>query len=196
MSMTASTADTEIVSTFFTALLTATLAYSQNDPAGATAKLLTCESQLGGKEYCRAATSSGVALATQTSSESCLLGKTWGYDDQGVWVADGCGAKFVVGNADGASGSRSLCQNSSSVLRLLLMVIHGISNLLHQTGITPLLWTGERIVQLRDRLILAPRVPIINRKLNPSAHLILCRSCATTGSPTQSPRQARRHGRK
>ena len=59
-------------------LLTATLAYSQNDSAGATAKLLTCESQPGGKEYCGADASSGVALATQMSSESCLLGKTWG----------------------------------------------------------------------------------------------------------------------
>ena len=39
-----------------TVLLTATLAYSQNDPAGATAKLLTCESQPGGKEYCSADT--------------------------------------------------------------------------------------------------------------------------------------------
>ena len=27
----------------------------------------------------------------------CLLGKTWGYDDQGVWVSDGCGGEFLVG---------------------------------------------------------------------------------------------------
>ena len=89
-----------------TILLSATLAYSQNEPAGATPQPLTCESQPGGKEYCSADTSGGVALATQTSSESCLLGKTWGYDDKGVWVADGCGAQFVVGNADGTSGDQ------------------------------------------------------------------------------------------
>jgi len=86
-----------------TILLTATLAYSQNEPAGGTAQLLICESQPGGKEYCSADTSSGVALATQTSSESCLLGKTWGYDDMGIWVADGCGAQFVVGRTEDAS---------------------------------------------------------------------------------------------
>ena len=27
----------------------------------------------------------------------CLLGRTWGYDDQGVWVSDGCAGEFVVG---------------------------------------------------------------------------------------------------
>jgi len=89
-----------------TILLSATLAYSQNEPAGATPQPLTCESQPGGKEYCSADTSGGVALATQTSSESCLLGKTWGYDDKGVWVADGCSAQFVVGQAEGASGEQ------------------------------------------------------------------------------------------
>jgi predicted porin len=89
-----------------TILLTATLAYSQSDPAGATPPLLTCESQPGGREYCSADTSSGVALATQTSSESCLLGKTWGYDDKGVWVADGCGAQFTMGRTEGASSEQ------------------------------------------------------------------------------------------
>lgn len=88
-----------------TILLAATLAYSQNEPAGEAAKLLTCESQPGSREYCSADTSNGVALATQMSSESCLLGKTWGYDDKGVWVADGCGAQFVVGRTEDANDS-------------------------------------------------------------------------------------------
>lgn len=29
-------------------------------------------------------------------SMPCLLGKNWGYDDGGVWVADGCGGEFIV----------------------------------------------------------------------------------------------------
>jgi hypothetical protein len=36
---------------------------------------------------------------------ACLLGKTWGYDDAGVWVADGCSAEFVVGEPTAAAGA-------------------------------------------------------------------------------------------
>jgi len=41
-------------------------------------------------------------LARSTGEAACLLGKTWGYDDTGVWVSDGCSAEFVVvGEASG-----------------------------------------------------------------------------------------------
>jgi len=29
---------------------------------------------------------------TSTGPTACLLGKTWGYDDTGIWVSDGCSA--------------------------------------------------------------------------------------------------------
>ena len=35
-------------------------------------------------------------MARTVGSAACLLGKTWGYDDAGVWVLDGCSAEFVV----------------------------------------------------------------------------------------------------
>jgi len=57
---------------------------------------ITCTSAPGGRELCAADTSSGVILAKSTGEAPCLLGKTWGYDDTGVWVADGCGGEFVV----------------------------------------------------------------------------------------------------
>src|SRR4029079_9361855 len=44
-------------------------------------------------------TSSGVALVKSSGSTMCLLGKTWGYDDTGVGVADGCGGEFQLGQA-------------------------------------------------------------------------------------------------
>jgi hypothetical protein len=31
----------------------------------------------------------GVVLARSTGDAACLLGKTWGYDDTGIWVSDG-----------------------------------------------------------------------------------------------------------
>jgi len=57
----------------------------------------TCTSQAGERKSCPADTSKGVALARSTGDAPCLLGKTWGYDDQGVWVSDGCSGVFVVG---------------------------------------------------------------------------------------------------
>ena len=32
-----------------------------------------------------------------TGAAPCLLGKTWGYDDSGIWVSDGCKGEFVAG---------------------------------------------------------------------------------------------------
>jgi len=55
-----------------------------------------CESKAGERQHCAADTSAGVLLVRVTSSASCLLGKSWGYDDQGIWVLDGCGGEFKV----------------------------------------------------------------------------------------------------
>ena len=35
-------------------------------------------------------------MQRQLGSAACLLGRTWGYDDQGVWVTEGCSAEFLV----------------------------------------------------------------------------------------------------
>ncbi len=58
---------------------------------------VTCSSELGERQHCAADTSNGVVLARSSGDAPCLLGKTWGYDDAGVWVADGCSAEFLVG---------------------------------------------------------------------------------------------------
>lgn len=60
---------------------------------------VTCESQSGGKMTCLADTSGGVALMSQTGTESCLLGKTWGYNDSRIWVAGGCSGTFALGES-------------------------------------------------------------------------------------------------
>jgi hypothetical protein len=57
---------------------------------------VTCSSPLGGRAYCPANTSMGIVLRRSTGDAPCLLGKTWGYDDGGVWVSDGCSAEFVI----------------------------------------------------------------------------------------------------
>ena len=68
-----------------------------------TPMTVTCTSELGQRQHCPADTSAGVALLRSTGPAACLLGNTWGYDNQGVWVSDGCGGEFTLGQ--GAAGS-------------------------------------------------------------------------------------------
>jgi hypothetical protein len=65
-------------------------------PAQAT---IVCSSGESGRVHCDADTSAGVALVRSTGTAPCLLGKTWGYDDTGIWVSDGCAGEFVAGQA-------------------------------------------------------------------------------------------------
>jgi hypothetical protein len=58
---------------------------------------IPCSSQPGTREHCPADTSKGVVLVSSTGAAPCLLGKTWGYDDTGIWVSDGCSARFLAG---------------------------------------------------------------------------------------------------
>jgi hypothetical protein len=69
-----------------------------------------CESRAGQRSSCPAITVAGVALTKSTGSAACLLGKNWGYDDKGIWVSDGCGGIFTLGDASptGAGDSARL----------------------------------------------------------------------------------------
>lgn len=58
---------------------------------------LVCVSAAGVREQCPADTAQGVTLLRSTGSRECVLGKTWGYDQTGVWVADGCSGEFRLG---------------------------------------------------------------------------------------------------
>ena len=64
---------------------------------------VTCASKIGERQQCPANTSRGVVLARSYGEVACLLGKTWGYDDKGVWVADGCVADFIVATGAGVT---------------------------------------------------------------------------------------------
>jgi hypothetical protein len=59
-------------------------------------KLVVCESIDGRTNHCAADTSAGVQLVRQMSDSSCGFGTGWGYDANGVWVANGCRAEFAV----------------------------------------------------------------------------------------------------
>src|SRR6188472_11080 len=72
-----------------------------------TTMTISCTSVPGGRQHCTADTSNGVALIRSTGQSACLLGKTWGYDDTGVWVSDGCVAEFVVGRGGASQVEKS-----------------------------------------------------------------------------------------
>ena len=74
----------------------ATPSPSPTDPAQSPATTLVCTSKPGTRQDCPADTSRGVILRRSTGESACLLGKTWGYTDRAVWVADGCVGEFVV----------------------------------------------------------------------------------------------------
>ncbi len=57
---------------------------------------VTCSSDDGGRHYCSANIRRGVQLANQRSGSPCVQGRTWGYDQRGIWVDRGCRADFVV----------------------------------------------------------------------------------------------------
>lgn len=58
-----------------------------------------CSSDDDARRHCAAYTDAGVALERSIGQANCLLGRNWGYDAEGIWVTEGCGAQFVVGNA-------------------------------------------------------------------------------------------------
>lgn len=70
------------------------------------APTLQCLSEPGERQHCAADTSAGVALVQEVGSAACLLGQSWGYDAEGVWVSDGCGGEFVLGQTEPPSAAR------------------------------------------------------------------------------------------
>jgi Protein of unknown function (DUF3011) len=75
----------------------AAIAGAEEGPLDPRRVTVACSSKPGERQHCPADTSKGIALARSGGDAPCLLGKTWGYDDQGIWVADGCSGEFVVG---------------------------------------------------------------------------------------------------
>ena len=74
---------------------------SSGQPPASTPNLLTCASKLAdrARQNCAADTTAGVVLVRSIGEAACLLGKTWGYDDSGIWVSDGCTGEFIAGKA-------------------------------------------------------------------------------------------------
>ena len=71
----------------------------QAQPSAPPQGVILCTSQPGERVLCAADTSAGVALVRSTGKAPCLLGESWGYDKNGIWVSDGCSGAFAAGRA-------------------------------------------------------------------------------------------------
>lgn len=67
-------------------------------PARAGQREIRCDSRGLGYNYCRVDTDGRVELVDRHSLFACREGRSWGYDDRGVWVDKGCTATFRVGS--------------------------------------------------------------------------------------------------
>jgi hypothetical protein len=70
-------------------------AYRDREPAQAL-KTLVCESDGTRRTYCNADARFGVSLTHEISRNNCVIDRTWGSDDKGVWVSNGCRAEFAL----------------------------------------------------------------------------------------------------
>ena len=84
-------------------------------PGASAPQAIDCGAAVGERNSCAADTSSGVVLVRQTGEGNCALGRTWGFDAKGVWVADGCRGTFaftddrVTVPCSAAAGAREVC---------------------------------------------------------------------------------------
>ena len=60
-------------------------------------RIIPCASNDGLRRFCPADTRRGVQLVQQRSGSPCIQGRTWGFDDRGIWVDRGCRADFRTG---------------------------------------------------------------------------------------------------
>lgn len=57
---------------------------------------LTCAAQGSGRHLCRANVRNEVRLVRQLSRAPCRFNNSWGYNQRGVWVDNGCRAEFEI----------------------------------------------------------------------------------------------------
>ena len=72
-----------------------------------SAQTIRCTSDDGGKRYCPADTSKGVRLVKRLSTDIPCTRSSWGYDEKGIWVDNGCDAEFALGPETEAASSAS-----------------------------------------------------------------------------------------
>jgi hypothetical protein len=59
-------------------------------------QIVTCSSNNGKRNWCDTGGRRDIRLNRQISGSPCVQGQTWGVDQRGLWVDNGCRAEFRV----------------------------------------------------------------------------------------------------
>jgi hypothetical protein len=106
---------------FALACATMTVALTGGLAPAASADELRCGSGPGANNYCRTDTSRGVDLLYQHSGYPCYYNDTWGYDRNGIWVANGCSATFRVGGEERHDDDKTAAAVGLGILALAIL---------------------------------------------------------------------------
>ena len=94
-----------LASTLAVSLALGHAAYSSPGPLPLPQRqIISCSSDDMKRTYCQADVRGGVQLIKQRSDAACVLDRTWGYNERGIWVDRGCRADFQVGGSDSGGG--------------------------------------------------------------------------------------------
>jgi hypothetical protein len=66
-------------------------------PGPPPSQTINCSSNNGKRNWCAIGNSRDVQLVRQISGSPCVRGSTWGIDNRGLWVDNGCRADFAFG---------------------------------------------------------------------------------------------------
>jgi hypothetical protein len=70
-------------------------------PGGPGQGTIRCSSDNGKRNWCNIGNARDAQLVNQVSGSPCVRGSTWGVDNQGIWVDNGCRADFAFGGGGG-----------------------------------------------------------------------------------------------
>jgi hypothetical protein len=101
-----------------------------DDRYGSGGQDIRCSSRNFDYRFCSADTRGGVRLAERFSSARCIEGRSWGYDRRGIWVDDGCSARFVTGSGFGGDYGRDRNRESNAGLIAAVVIGAGLLALL------------------------------------------------------------------
>ncbi|HRD65938.1 MAG TPA: DUF3011 domain-containing protein [Candidatus Competibacter sp.] len=77
---------------------------------------VVCASDNNRYRHCPTSTHGYVTMVRQLSNSLCQQGKTWDYDRRGIWVDDGCRAKFRIESDDRSKDSSKDAKVAAGVI--------------------------------------------------------------------------------
>lgn len=104
------------------------------DGYGDTGQVMRCESNDGRWRLCAMDTQGNIQMVRQLSDSACIEGRSWGRDQAGVWVDQGCRAEFRsdrYGNGAGV-GQPIRCESNDGRFRQCTADVRGGARLLRQ----------------------------------------------------------------